>query len=528
MIQSEVHRNDSINARARREALAAMACVPVEATGIVNFATSGRVLVIGDDDGAIDVARDLPSLLVPTVVVLDSPQMPSTPGGIVVVTSRSADFELDGHLGDFRARLQRGGKVVTFDLVLDLCRESRLSDEWPRFGYHPVPGGDAGLETALAALAEQVGEFEKPRYFRYDADLCVRGRSGFTACNRCVQACPAGAIRGLAERIEVDPYLCQGGGVCATVCPGGAVQYAYPSVEDAIARLRRLMGSYGEAGGTVPELLIHDGAGAPALDTLPDNLLPYAVEEVASVGIEFWLSAVAFGARKVHVSPSERMTHDVRAALDVQLADADSLMSGLGYPAGVVGWVTDEGGNGMPEIPVARYAAAGSKREILFMALDHLTSAVGSDVPAAVELPATVALGEIRVDPARCTLCVSCATVCPRGAVSAEEERPALLFFEDRCVQCGLCQQACPEHAIELHARLLTDREARHRRRVLHEEAPFECIRCGKPFATRSSIETVLERLDGHALFADGAMRNRLQMCADCRVIDMMSEDGKK
>ena len=161
MIQSEVQGTDSLNTRARRDALAAMATVAVEATGIVNFATSGRLLVIGEDDDAIDAARELPSSLTATVVVLDAPALPSTSGGIVVVTARSAEFALGGHLGDFRAQLQRGGKTATFDLVLDLCREPRLADEWPRFGYHSVPGGGAGLEKAVAEIADQVGEFEK-------------------------------------------------------------------------------------------------------------------------------------------------------------------------------------------------------------------------------------------------------------------------------------------------------------------------------------------------------------------------------
>jgi len=528
MMQSGEQRSNSTNKQARRDALAAMATVAVGATGIVNFATSGRVLVIGEDEKAITVARDMPPTLTATAVVLDAPAVPSANGGVVVVTTRRAEFDLQGHLGEFRARLQKGGKLATFDLVLDLCREPVLGDAWPRFGYHAVPSGRGDIGTAVEAMVEEVGEFEKPRYFRYDPDLCIRGRSGFTACNRCVQACPAGAITGLAERIEVDPHLCQGGGVCATVCPGGALQYAYPSAEDAIARLRRLLETYRDAGGGAAELLIHDEYGTPALETLADNLLPYTVEEVASVGMEFWLSAVAFGARAVHLVSSERLTHEVRAALDVQLADTDSLLTGLGFPSGVAGWYGDTGRAGMPDIRPAAFAAAGSKREILFLALDHLVAQAGAAVPEEIELPATVALGEILVDPAKCTLCVSCATVCPRGAVSAEEDRPALLFFESRCVQCGLCEQACPERAIQLHARLLTDRGARNRRRILHEEQPFECIRCGKPFATRSSIERVLDRLGGHALFADQVMRDRLQMCADCRVIDMMLAEGKK
>ena len=121
MIQSEVRSNDSSNAWARRQALASMATVPVLATGIVSFAASGRVLVIGDDDGAIEVARDLPSPLTAIVVVLDASEVPPPSDGIVVLTARSGDFVLDGHLGDFRARLQRGGNSEMLQ-----CRRAQM------------------------------------------------------------------------------------------------------------------------------------------------------------------------------------------------------------------------------------------------------------------------------------------------------------------------------------------------------------------------------------------------------------------
>ena len=57
--------------------------------------------------------------------------------------------------------------------------------------------------------------------------------------------------------------------------------------------------------------------------------------------------------------------------------------------------------------------------------------------------------------------------------------------------------------------------------RTIKEEEPFECIRCGTPFATKSMIEAVMQRMSTHAMFADDTALNRLQMCADCRVIDM-------
>ena len=56
---------------------------------------------------------------------------------------------------------------------------------------------------------------------------------------------------------------------------------------------------------------------------------------------------------------------------------------------------------------------------------------------------------------------------------------------------------------------------------TLNEAEPFNCVRCAKPFGTRRMVDAMLGRLAGHSMFAGVALR-RLQMCADCRVIDMM------
>ena len=103
-------------------------------------------------------------------------------------------------------------------------------------------------------------------------------------------------------------------------------------------------------------------------------------------------------------------------------------------------------------------------------------------------------------------------------------EFPRLRFLERNCVQCGLCVRTCPEDALSLNPRLLLTADVR-RDRTLNEAEPFHCIKCGKPFGTRQMIDSMTSRLSGHAMFAGGHALRRIQMCADCRVIDMM-EDG--
>ena len=51
------------------------------------------------------------------------------------------------------------------------------------------------------------------------------------------------------------------------------------------------------------------------------------------------------------------------------------------------------------------------------------------------------------------------------------------------------------------------------------------CTRCGKPLGTEKMIGNMLTRLAGHSMFAEPGALERLKMCADCRVLDMMSKD---
>jgi ferredoxin len=91
-------------------------------------------------------------------------------------------------------------------------------------------------------------------------------------------------------------------------------------------------------------------------------------------------------------------------------------------------------------------------------------------------------------------------------------------------VQCGLCEATCPEDAITLEPRLLLTPEAREPR-VLNEAAVFQCMRCGKPLGTEKMIGNMLGRLAGHSMFAAPGALDRLKMCADCRVLDMMKSE---
>ncbi len=141
-------------------------------------------------------------------------------------------------------------------------------------------------------------------------------------------------------------------------------------------------------------------------------------------------------------------------------------------------------------------------------------------------LPAGAPFGGLDIEVEGCTLCLSCVSACPTGALSDNEEKPALQFAESACVQCGLCAATCPEKVITLNPRL--DFEAWSAgRRVVKEEEPYHCIRCSKPFGTKSTVERIIARLEGRHWMYAGENAGRLdviRMCDSCRVDSVMTD----
>jgi hypothetical protein len=62
--------------------------------------------------------------------------------------------------------------------------------------------------------------------------------------------------------------------------------------------------------------------------------------------------------------------------------------------------------------------------------------------------------------------------------------------------------------------------------RIIKQEEPAECIRCGKPFGVKSSVERVIAKLEGkHWMYKDSKKRlDVIRMCEDCRVVVMAEE----
>lgn len=534
-------------------ALLAAAAVPVPALPAVTMTSQGVALIYGRDERAIAAARQLSDRLDVTIM-LERPKDVPAPAlmDLPIVQGRIAGAR--GHLGRFELVIDeyalplpssrqslkfgapRNGASSTCDIIIDLTGGTPLFPAHDkRDGYFRAdPGDPAAVQRMLFEAGDMTGSFEKPVYVDFHAELCAHSRSKKTGCTRCLDVCPTGAITPAGDHVAIDPYICGGCGNCGAVCPTGAADYRMPPAATLTEQLRALLLAYREAGGRQAVVLVHDAKhGAPLIDALarhgdglPARVLPLAVHAVSECSSGFFASAFAYGAADLRVLAAAKQRDDL-GGLAGQMALSESVLVGLGFEGGRVGLIEtddpDQLGAALAALPKregpsnASYLPMGRSRDLARLAFRHLHKVAPQPVDA-VALAPGASFGNLQINAEGCTLCLACVSACPTGALSDDPERPRLSFTEDACVQCGLCRNTCPEKVITLEPRVnFTATSAQPR--LVKEEEPFHCVRCAKPFGTKSTIERIVAQLEDKHWMYNADTINRVRMCGDCRII---------
>jgi ferredoxin len=548
----------SKDAKAAGPKIAALIAAASEAAPdvpVVTLTSEGSTLLYGKDERVVEAARLLKDHLRVTVLVGEDDAV-SPPSATEFPLLKGTIRTASGHLGAFKLRVDsyaapapssrdrlnfaapRNDVELQSDVLIDLSGGAPLfSSPDLRDGYLRADPRDAAavLRTVLKAR-DLSGSFEKPRYIAFNENLCAHSRSNIVGCHRCLDLCPTGAIAPNGDHVAIDAQICAGCGQCAAACPTGAAGYALPPADALLRKLRLLLATFLDAGGVQPVLLFHDADhGRPLIealarygDGLPANVLPVEVNEITQLGLETLAGAFAYGATAVRFALRAKPRHDV-SGLNKTIAFGQEIVTGLGFDGPRIASIeTDDPdvlGQTLRAIDVVRtagklatFVAVGKKREVMQLALRELHAVAPAPVDV-IALPEGAPFGKVDVNVEGCTLCLSCVSACPTGALSDDPERPMLRFTEAACVQCGLCRATCPEKVITLVPQI-DFRAATASSHVVKQEDPFLCVRCGTPFGVKSTVERVAAKLEGkHWMYKDSKHRlDLVKMCADCRV----------
>jgi ferredoxin len=523
----------------KMSALVAEAVLTAHPQKTLDVVSEGLCLIIGAADVALDAAERLAPILGVTVLLTDDSAPPENRDFDAI---RGRIVQARGALGGFSLRLDalqevdpggrgaltwtppRDGGESACDIILDLSGATPLFPApEKREGYlRADPGSLRAVADAILAASQLVGTFEKPLYVALEPLLCAHSRAEQTGCSKCLDICPTGAITPAGDHVSIDPMICAGCGACAARCPSGAITYDVPPPDMIFRRVQTLASAYRKAGGTAPRLLVHDAShGAEMIRLaarhgrgLPADVIPLEVSALAGFGHAEILAALASGFAGVSVLLSPTTERDApereiplaqamagaHAVALLDLDDPDALCDAL-YGAEPAPALSE------PVLPM------GSRRQVARLAARALNP--GAEV---LPLPEAAPYGAVLVNTDACTLCLSCVSLCPSGALMDNEDLPQLRFQEDACLQCGICATICPEKAITLEPRMtLTD--AALGQVVLNEEEPFACVECGVLFGSKSTIQRITEKLAGkHSMFGTSEAARMIQMCENCRI----------
>jgi ferredoxin len=528
---------DGSQATAKMAALLSDFSLQIPAGKAFDIQSDGRCIILGPEPVALAAAAQLSEILSVTVLLEKGDDIPVRRDFDVVVGHLRA---ASGSLGQFEISIDalqmvapggRGAPQLTAprdggrsacDLILDLRGEMPLFHH-KRDGYlRADPRHAEAVSAAIFEASQMVGVFEKPFYVALDPHICAHTRSGIAGCSNCINTCETGAISSDGEHVKIDPLICAGCGGCASACPSGAITYEVAGFGSLTQRLEAMAKTYRQAGGKAPRLLVHDAEFGGEMISLtarfgrglPHDVIPLEIESLSTFGHAEMLAALGCGFVAVDVLLAPKTEHPpLESALALALAisgqaalrlldlnDPDALSEAL-YGQDIA-------------TPAAPILPIGNRRQVTRLAAKTLRP-----VPKApIALPKGAPYGAVVVDTDKCTLCLSCVSLCPSGALLDNEDVPQLRFQEDACLQCGICSHACPENAITLLPQLDLSDDALAQR-ILHEEEPFACISCGSLFGVKSSVERIIDKLaDKHPMFTGSDNAKLIQMCDKCRV----------
>lgn len=545
----------------------------VEAESTVSYESHGDLLIIAESSQVEQFINKLPENLHPVILFTDqcTPKLASCLNRAKIpYLNQVKNIQVTGFMGQFTATsdylskntrheitarnqhkqspLEKSGQrhflhihqldEIEFDLVLDLQHKPSINSPLHPPGYFFATGGTRQCDQLLDSLPDWIGVFDKPKYFGFISERCAHSSNSVIGCSQCIEHCPAQAITSTNGKISINPYLCQGCGDCATTCPSGAMVYRYPSAKQLQDQLRNCLNVFFQQGGNKPVFLFYTRE-TIADDWLQQNnhllswaTIPCAVESISAYGLDTWLAALAYGASSIILLTSNEDIDINLSLIDEQIQILDAILQGLGISdCPVQRWMVEDDlqSRTLTQLVLkhrATFSGLEDKRRMIRLAIEFLQL----NYPAQVShqlLPENALFGEIIVNRDLCTLCMSCISSCPQGALLNNEGLPQLKFVELNCVQCELCEKTCPESAIKLNPRYVYDHELVRTPRLLHEDEVIACVTCGKPFIGAQMLSSIFDKMADHPMY-QGSQRSLLQMCSDCRVIALHSKQPPK
>jgi ferredoxin len=446
-----------------------------------------NIILVGEEDGLIALKSALKER-----------------GFAVIVIHPSEISMIEGHLGALHVSLGEtqidADQMIWFEAPEFAMRQSGVLS----------PDSDE-IDKIVEAIESKTGLHQYKNYITYDPSICQYHERREEICGKCAEVCPTVAIVKFddTKHLKFSHIDCVGCGGCISVCPSGAVEYAQMP-RTAFYEIAKLYED------KIPLIIPRKMMQEALHVNLPKNILPLAIEgekflheahlltllQESGSTILFYTDFISKGSGDVIkiLNQAYQAVYGVDAIhVAMDLNELEAAIPKAGFVEG--------SRHGINEDSLA-------KREIFSARLAWM---VGEKDYGKIQSGEHVRYGDITINESNCTLCLSCVGACNVRALTAHPEDNSLRFNASICTACGYCEVTCPEKdCLSLERGSLSLKKSWFGQRIMAKDTLFECVMCGKPFATTKAIERIASVM-GPIFGSDEVKKKSLYCCADCK-----------
>lgn len=420
---------------------------------------------------------------------------------------------INGEFGAFRAVLNDGSEFEFAQAVL-FVNDKNL----PKFLGILSAQDFQNAEDILSLLSKRLGTYTYKTTTLYNPHICQYHQrrpdsNGEGYCHKCVNVCPTFGVTKDNSLMELSfsQLNCMGCGGCIATCPTGALDFASFNIECMIDSLKHYQNTTILL---IPEIF---------LDTLKDISLPEHISPLIIPREKFpsevhFLSMVQESNHAmIFYSPviSRPSLEAIKLVNDIYQAICKKQAIFVAQDTQTLQTLWD-----LPT-PLPHYSYIPSPKEprrkhfgerLRYLIKDEDFGVVESGASGEM-----IRYGKIHIDESKCTLCNSCVGACNVDCLTANAQEFALQYNPSLCTTCGYCISSCPENALKLELSGIELNPSWFETHTLAKDELFACVECGRPFATRKSIEKIKGVMSSHFL-GDNAKLRTLECCSDCKV----------
>lgn len=321
-----------------------------------------------------------------------------------------------------------------------------------------------------SSITDQV---EKPTQPTIVAERCVHSRVTQASCQACVDACPTNAWVMDDESLGIDTELCDGCGLCASVCPQGVIN-AQPEDWSRTFENRSSV------------LLACEKAGMAR-----DNVI---IPCIHALGLQQLLRLYIGGTRALLVVTGDcgSCIRNMVSGFPVLLTRLNGLLKSRQLSA-ITLQMTDRE-HCKPESYIGAHSPVGSTftRRAFFSKVTTGAMSLHRELAGLVEKSTFIPPGKLlprnrlsdpvpfapRIDVTKCNGCDTCVDLCPQQAIESCSDSAEALQYRlnaENCSGCGLCVDVCNQDAVSV------DRWKSQVQFLLSLKV-YRCVACGAPF----------------------------------------------